>query len=48
MEKGLEVWRYSKGVQVKLETQSKSTLGPPRSPIQVDLESISESKSSLS
>jgi hypothetical protein len=32
MEKGLEAWRYSKGVQAKLETQSKSTSSPPRSP----------------
>jgi hypothetical protein len=29
---GLEAWRYSKGVQAKLETQSKSTSSPPRSP----------------
>jgi hypothetical protein len=29
MEKGLEAWRYSKGVQAKLETQSKLTLSPP-------------------
>jgi hypothetical protein len=32
MEKGLEAWRYSKGVQAKLETQSKSTSSPPQSP----------------
>jgi hypothetical protein len=32
MEKGLEAWRYSKGVQAKLETQFKSTSTPPRSP----------------
>jgi hypothetical protein len=32
MEKGLEALRYSKGVQAKLETQSKSTSSPPRSP----------------
>jgi hypothetical protein len=32
MEKGMEAWRYSKGVQAKLETQSKSTSSPPRSP----------------
>jgi hypothetical protein len=31
MEKGLEAWRYSKGVQAKLETQSKSASSPPRS-----------------
>jgi hypothetical protein len=32
MEKGLEAWRYSKGVQAKLETQYKLTSSPPRSP----------------
>jgi hypothetical protein len=32
MEKGLQAWRYSKRVQAKLETQSKSTSSPPRSP----------------
>jgi hypothetical protein len=29
---GLGGWTYSKGVQAKLETQSKSTSSPPRSP----------------
>jgi hypothetical protein len=32
MKKDLEAWRYSKGVQAKLEIRSKSTLSPIQTP----------------
>jgi hypothetical protein len=42
MEEGLEVWRSSKGAQIKMEAQTKLSSSLPRSPGAVNIKTVAQ------